>query len=100
MNETGPEVSDPVRVSVEICNMKGLHARASAKFVKLASTFENAQITVIKDDHRVDAQSILGLMMLGAAIGSTIEIEAEGEDAQAAVTALAELVANRFDEEA
>jgi phosphocarrier protein len=105
MTEPGPflsetAVSDPVRVSVEICNLKGLHARASAKFVKLAATFEDTQITVCKDDHRVDGQSILGLMMLAASIGSTIEIEADGPQAQEAVTALAELVANRFDEEA
>ena len=83
-----------------IVNTKGLHARASAKFVKLASSFEGAQIYVIKDDNRVDALSIMGLLMLGAAKGSLIEIEAEGEEAEAAVKALSELVANRFDEEA
>ncbi len=94
------ETALPVRAQVEICNNKGLHARASAKFVKLASSFEKAHIHVIKDDNRVDALSIMGLLMLGAAKGSLIEIEAEGEEAEAAVKALSELVANRFDEEA
>jgi phosphocarrier protein len=79
--------------------MKGLHARASAKFVKLASSFD-AQTYVIKDDNRVDAQSIMGLLMLGAGIGTLIGIEAEGPQAGEAVAALAELVNNRFDEDA
>ena len=94
------ETELPVRAQVEICNNKGLHARASAKFVKLASSFDNAQVFVIKDDNRVDALSIMGLLMLAAAKGSSIEIEAEGEQAQEAVAALVELVSNRFDEEA
>ena len=88
----------PVRAQVEICNQKGLHARASAKFVKLASTFEGTQIHVLRDDSRVDAQSIMGLLMLGAGMGSVIEIEACGPQAQAAVDALVALVGNRFDE--
>jgi phosphocarrier protein len=79
--------------------LKGLHARASAKFVKLASAFD-AQIYVIKDDNRVDAQSIMGLLMLGAGKGTVIGIEAEGAQAEEAVAALAELVSNRFDEDA
>jgi phosphocarrier protein len=79
--------------------LKGLHARASAKFVKLASSFD-AQIYVIKDDNRVDAQSIMGLLMLGAGKGTVIGIEAEGAQAEEAVAALAELVSNRFDEDA
>jgi phosphocarrier protein len=90
----------PARASVEICNNKGLHARASAKFVKLASSFDNAQIFVIKDDNRVDALSIMGLLMLAASKGSTIEIEAEGEQAREAVDALVALVNDRFGEEA
>ena len=90
----------PVRASVEICNNKGLHARASAKFVKLASSYDNAQIVVIKDDNRVDALSIMGLLMLAASKGSTIEIEAEAEQAQEAVGALVALVNDRFGEEA
>ncbi len=84
--------------SVEIINERGLHARASAKFVRLASGFD-AEVTVSRDGTSVDARSIMGLMMLAAGIGSTIEIIAEGPEAEQAVTALCELVANRFDEE-
>lgn len=84
--------------SVEIVNERGLHARASAKFVKLASGFD-AEVTVSRDGSTVDARSIMGLMMLAAGIGSTIEISAEGPEAGQAVAALVELVENRFDEE-
>ena len=84
--------------SVGICNQRGLHARASAKFVKLASTFD-AEIQVSRDGSTVDARSIMGLMMLAAGIGSTIEISAEGAEAEVALDALCALVANRFDEE-
>jgi len=91
------ETEQTVRADVEICNMKGLHARASAKFVKLASAFD-AQTFVIKDDNRVDAQSIMGLLMLGAGKGTMIGIEGEGAQAEEAVNALVELVRNRFDE--
>ncbi len=84
--------------TVEIVNERGLHARASAKFVKLAASFD-AEIQVSRDGSTVDARSIMGLMMLAAGIGSTIEISAEGEEAEAALEALCALVANRFDEE-
>ena len=93
------ETEQSVRADVEICNNKGLHARASAKFVKLASSFD-AQIFVIKDENRVDALSIMGLLMLAASKGSSITIEAEGAQADEAVAALVELVSNRFDEDA
>ncbi len=83
---------------VEIVNERGLHARASAKFVKLASSFD-AEIHVSKDDNTVDARSIMGLMMLAAGIGSHIEIKAQGAEAEAAIEALADLVENRFEEE-
>ena len=86
------------RRTVEICNERGLHARASAKFVKLASTYE-AEVRVGRDGSMVDARSIMGLMMLAAGIGSSIDIEAEGPDAQAAADALAALVECRFEEE-
>ena len=86
------------RRTVEIVNERGLHARASAKFVKLASTFD-AEVSVSREGSTVDARSIMGLMMLAAGIGSTIEISAEGAEAVQAVAALAELVENRFDEE-
>ena len=85
-------------ISVEIANERGLHARASAKFVKLAATFD-AEVTVTKDGATVDARSIMGLMMLAAGPGCCIDIVAEGSEAQAAVDALAELVAGRFDED-
>jgi len=84
--------------TVEITNERGLHARASAKFVKLAGGFD-AEVTVSRDGQTVDARSIMGLMMLAAGPGSTIEISAEGVEAQPAVAALAGLVEARFDEE-
>jgi phosphocarrier protein len=84
--------------TVEIINERGLHARASAKFVKMASGFD-AEVTVSREGSSVDARSIMGLMMLAAGIGSTIDITAQGPEAQAAIEALCELVENRFDEE-
>ncbi|HEY5072660.1 MAG TPA: HPr family phosphocarrier protein [Caulobacteraceae bacterium] len=83
---------------VEIVNERGLHARASAKFVKLASTFD-AEIEVTRDDQTVNARSIMGLMMLAAGPGSVITITANGPDCRSAVLALAALVADRFDED-
>ncbi|MDR3507534.1 MAG: HPr family phosphocarrier protein [Caulobacteraceae bacterium] len=87
-----------VAQTVEIVNERGLHARASAKFVKLAGDFD-AEVTVSRDGQTVDARSIMGLMMLAAGIGSTIEIAAEGPEAKAALAALTDLVAARFDED-
>ena len=84
--------------TVDICNERGLHARASAKFVKLAAGF-NAEVTVAKDGARVDARSIMGLMMLAAGPGCSVEISAVGPEAATAVDALAALVAARFDED-
>ena len=84
--------------TVDICNARGLHARASAKFVKLASTFD-AEVQVSRDGQTVDARSIMGLMMLAAGPGCGIEISAEGAEAQAAVDALVDLVEGRFDED-
>ncbi|HYE46716.1 MAG TPA: HPr family phosphocarrier protein [Caulobacter sp.] len=86
------------RREVEIVNERGLHARASAKFVKLAASFD-AEIRVARDGQEVDARSIMGLMMLAAGIGSKVEISAEGADAEEAMAALCDLVANKFDEE-
>jgi phosphocarrier protein len=91
-------VTDAVVRTVEIVNERGLHARASAKFVKVAGGFD-AEVRVSKDGQTVDARSIMGLMMLAAGIGSFIDIEAEGAEAHAAVEALASLVTARFDEE-
>lgn len=84
--------------SVDIINKRGLHARASAKFVKLASTFD-AEVKVSKDGQTVDARSIMGLMMLAAGPGCCIEIEAEGPEAAQALEALSALVSARFDED-
>ena len=84
--------------TVEIINKRGLHARASAKFVKLATEFD-AEVRVSRDGTVVDARSIMGLMMLAAGPGCTIDIEAEGPEAEKALSALAELVADRFQEE-
>ncbi|MDP9102534.1 MAG: HPr family phosphocarrier protein [Pseudomonadota bacterium] len=83
--------------TVEVVNERGLHARASAKFVKLASTFD-AEVKVSRDDTTVDAQSIMGLMMLAAGPGSTVEITAEGPDAEEALGALIQLIEDKFDE--
>ncbi|MCW3836725.1 HPr family phosphocarrier protein [Sphingomonas canadensis] len=84
--------------TVQICNKRGLHARASAKFVTLASS-QPVPLTVEKDGSQVTATSIMGLMMLGAAMGDTITIRAAGDGAEDAVQALAELVEARFGED-
>ncbi len=84
--------------TVDITNKRGLHARASAKFVTMASGLA-AKVEVEKDGSRVVGTSIMGLMMLGAAIGDRITISATGEGAEQAVLALAELVESKFGEE-
>ena len=86
------------KATVDIVNKRGLHARASAKFVKMASTFD-AEVRVSKDGQTVDARSIMGLMMLAAGPGCCIEIEAEGPEAAPALEALTALVSARFDED-
>jgi phosphocarrier protein len=91
-------VTDQASRTVDIVNKRGLHARASAKFVKMASGFD-AEVRVSKDGQTVDARSIMGLMMLAAGPGCCIDIEAEGPDAAAAVEALEQLVSARFDED-
>ncbi len=84
--------------SVLIENKRGLHARASAKFVNLASQLP-ADVEVAKDGHAVCGTSIMGLMMLGAAMGDTIEIRAAGEGADEALAQLVGLVEDKFGEE-
>ena len=91
-------MSQSAASTVEIVNKRGLHARASAKFVKLASTYD-AEVRVTKDGQTVDARSIMGLMMLAAGPGCSIEIEAEGLQASDAVEALVGLVSARFYED-
>ena len=81
-----------------IVNGRGLHARAAAKFVKLAGAFE-AEVMVTKRDMEVSGSSIMGLMMLAAVPGSELELRASGAAAEEAVAALAALIANGFDEE-
>ncbi len=83
---------------VTIANRRGLHARASARFAKEAGVFK-AQVFVSKDGNKVLATSIMGLMMLGAAKGGSINISAEGEQAEDAVKGLTALVENLFGEE-
>lgn len=80
-----------------ICNMRGLHARASSKFVKTAAEFD-AEVTVSREGQSVGGQSIMGLMMLAAHQGSTIRVEARGRDALAVLAALEVLVNDRFGE--
>lgn len=88
----------PLSRQVTIVNRRGLHARASARFVKCAEAF-NAEVRVIKDGQTVGGTSIMGLMTLAAAPGSEILLEAEGPQAEAALDALSELVADGFGEE-
>ena len=97
MNEVSSRPGRIVREFV-IVNQRGLHARASAKFVQVASSFD-ATIDVEKDGVKVGGTSIMGLMMLGAAIGDTITIAASGDDAEAALAQVVQLVEDRFGEE-
>jgi phosphocarrier protein HPr len=84
--------------TVDVLNKRGLHARASAKFVTLAAQ-QGAPVEVEKDGSKVCGTSIMGLMMLGAAMGDRITISAVGDGADAAVAALVELVETKFGEE-
>ncbi|WP_341903240.1 HPr family phosphocarrier protein [Sandarakinorhabdus limnophila] len=85
-------------VEVPITNRRGLHARASAKFVTVASSFD-AEVTVSHDGSSVTGTSIMGLMMLAAAMGDSITISASGPEAEAAVSKLAGLVLDKFGED-
>jgi phosphocarrier protein HPr len=86
------------RREVVICNQRGLHARAAARFVKLAEQFE-AEIWVEREGQSVSGRSIMGLMMLAAGPGSPILLSASGRDAADAIAALARLVESKFDED-
>ena len=83
---------------VRINNQRGLHARASAKFVNMASGLD-ASVEVEKDGHKVCGTSIMGLMMLGAAIGDTVVIHVSGDHAESALEQLAQLVEDKFGED-
>jgi phosphocarrier protein HPr len=90
---------DPIhRRTLTITNRLGLHARAAAKFVKATGGFD-ADITVSKDGTEVSGISIMGLMMLAAAPGCTIEVGASGPEAEAALEAIEDLITRKFDEE-
>jgi phosphocarrier protein len=93
-----PDSTATERRSVKICNQRGLHARAAARFVKTAAQF-NAEIWVRKNGTAVSGRSIMGLMMLAAASGTLIEISASGVDAATAVETLARLIECKFDED-
>ena len=87
-----------VNKELEIINKLGLHARAAAKLVKLASSFE-ASIDIQKNTQRVNSKSIMGVMMLAASCGSQVTIFVEGKDEQEALDAVTNLIDRRFDEE-
>ena len=97
-SEDGKAAPGTVVRVLEIVNKKGLHARASAKFVQTVERF-TAKVKVTRAGESVGGDSIMGLMMLSAGPGTTITVEATGEDAAAAIEALTELVSSRFGEE-
>jgi len=92
-------MQSPAVRRVVVCNRRGLHARAAAKFVKLVGEFRGAQVTVVRRDQQVPGGSIMGLMMLAAGPGCEIELRAEGPQAEAALDALVDLVQRKFDED-
>ena len=86
-----------IRTSVTISNKLGLHARASAKLTKTASGFRS-EVFISRGDRRVNAKSIMGVMMLAAGLGVDVEIDAAGDDEQAAINALLALINDKFGE--
>ena len=97
--ELGPSVpSGAISRELLIINKRGLHARASAKFVQMVEKF-NAEVWVTRGSETVGGTSIMGLMMLAAGPGTTVTVSAKGPEAQAAVDALAGLIADKFNEE-
>ena len=98
-NNAGAAVpADAISRELLIINKRGLHARASAKFVQMVERF-NAEVWVTKGGETVGGTSIMGLMMLSAAPGTTILVSAKGPEAQAALDAIAALIADKFNEE-
>ena len=93
-----PVIDGALSRDMPIVNKKGLHARATAKFVQCVEKFDS-EIHVTRCGETVGGESIMGILTLGAGIGSTITVHAKGEDAEAALDAIAALVANRFGEE-
>lgn len=99
MNDTSnPSTAEKLSRVYTIVNQRGLHARASAKFVQLVDSFD-AKVTVEKDGVTVGGTSIMGLMMLAASPGCSIHVSAEGHDAVQLLNALEELIVNKFGEE-
>ena len=86
-----------IKQSITISNKLGLHARASAKLTKLAGSFRS-DVFLSRNDRRVNAKSIMGVMMLAAGIGSVVELEVSGTDEQAAMAALTALINDKFGE--
>ena len=86
-----------IKTSTNIINKLGLHARASAKLTKLAGSF-SCEVWMSRGERRVNAKSIMGVMMLAAGMGSTVQIETNGADEQAAMTALLALINDKFGE--
>ena len=87
-----------INQEIEIINKLGLHARAAAKFVNIASDF-SSHVDIEKNGNRINGKSIMGVMMLAAGKGSMITLHVEGDDAEACVKSLSELINNRFDED-
>ena len=98
LGRSGPELSGALSREMRIVNRKGLHARATAKFVQCVDRFA-ANIWVASCGETVGGNSIMGILTLGAGMGSTITVYASGSDAEEALDALSDLVANRFGEE-
>jgi phosphocarrier protein HPr len=96
--DNGSGEGDTLRRIITICNKRGLHARAAARFVQLAWEFD-AESQVAKKGAAVSGRSIMGLMMLAAGTGTEIELRTSGPQAESAMTALAQLIADGFDEE-
>ncbi|MEO7887058.1 MAG: HPr family phosphocarrier protein [Polaromonas sp.] len=86
-----------IKTNTNISNKLGLHARASAKLTKLAGSFR-CEVFMTKGERRVNAKSIMGVMMLAAGMGSTVEVETNGADEQAAMDAILALIADKFGE--
>jgi phosphocarrier protein HPr len=98
-HEVGPTVpAGAISRELQIINKRGLHARASAKFVQMVERF-NAEVWVTRGNETVGGTSIMGLMMLAAGPGTSVVVSATGPEAQAAIDAIAELVASKFNEE-
>ena len=98
-NAAGADAPGTITRIVKIVNSKGLHARASAKFVAVVDQFRDTAIKVAKGSETVSGDSIMGLMMLGAGIGSSITVSARGPQAKEALDALDALVSSRFGED-